>query len=199
MDYEYSLRLSKNKNVYNPILLNKIGEDVYISGNVEIMRPWLVSIGKHVMIDSGLFCTTQLELGDYIHIGPHCSICGGQDGILRMDHFSGLSAGVRVVCGSDDFSSGTGLRNPTVPDRYRCNMKIAPVIIGPFCTVGANAVLLPGVELAIGSCVGAGAVVTKSTKPWTMYAGLPARAIGIIPHETILHCASKLGYSFKVS
>lgn len=52
------------------------------------------------------------------------------------------------------------------------------VVIGQNCWIGMNAVILPGVELANGTVVGAGAVVTKSvTKENVVVAGNPAKAI----------------------
>lgn len=52
------------------------------------------------------------------------------------------------------------------------------VIIGDDCWLSANVVIMKGVHLADGTVVGAGAVVTKSTEPYGIYAGLPARKIG---------------------
>lgn len=50
---------------YNSLM--KFGNDVYISPNVEIKRPQLISIGNHVAIDSYFYITTGAHLGDYIH------------------------------------------------------------------------------------------------------------------------------------
>jgi len=43
--------------------------------------------------------------------------------------------------------------------------------------IGSNAVITSGVTLAIGTVVGAGAVVTKSTAPFSLVGGVPARKI----------------------
>src|SRR3989344_1134725 len=66
--------------------------------------------------------------------------------------------------------------------------------MGNFTNVGAGAIILPGVTLRDGSVVGAGAVVTKDTEPWTIYAGSPARPVKKRPKETMLEYAAKLGY-----
>jgi galactoside O-acetyltransferase len=44
--------------------------------------------------------------------------------------------------------------------------------------IGANSVITSGVTLRVGTVVGAGAVVTKSTEPYSIVAGVPARKIG---------------------
>ena len=43
--------------------------------------------------------------------------------------------------------------------------------------IGSNAVITSGVTLAVGTVVGAGAVVTKSTLPYSVVGGVPARKI----------------------
>jgi acetyltransferase-like isoleucine patch superfamily enzyme len=54
-----------------------------------------------------------------------------------------------------------------------------PIVIGRRCWIGANAVILPGVQLGDGVIVGAGSVVTKSVPANTTVAGVPARPIRI--------------------
>lgn len=55
----------------------------------------------------------------------------------------------------------------------------APIVIGNNVWIGSNAVILPGVELADGVIVGAGAIVTKSVGTEnTIIAGNPAKIIG---------------------
>jgi len=50
-------------------------------------------------------------------------------------------------------------------------------------TIGANAVVLPGVEVGRGAVVGAGAVVTSDVPPYCIVAGNPARLIGYVSAE----------------
>ncbi len=45
--------------------------------------------------------------------------------------------------------------------------------------LGVNVVILKGVTLGKGAVVGAGAVVTKSIPPYEIWAGIPARKIGV--------------------
>lgn len=53
-----------------------------------------------------------------------------------------------------------------------------PIRLGDKVWIGANAVILPGVELGESVVVGAGAVVTKSFPPNVTVVGVPARQIG---------------------
>lgn len=49
------------------------------------------------------------------------------------------------------------------------------VIIGDDCRIGRRAIIMPGVEIAKGCIIGAGAVVTKNTQPYGIYGGVPAK------------------------
>ena len=51
------------------------------------------------------------------------------------------------------------------------------VCIGKHCVVGTGSTILPGANLAEGVAVGAMSLLTKPTKAWKIYAGMPARAI----------------------
>jgi acetyltransferase-like isoleucine patch superfamily enzyme len=181
---------------YDRSLLKSCGDDVFISARVEIRRPHLVAVGSHVAIDPGFYCTCGLEAGDYIHIGPYVTVIGGPEGILRMGHFTTIAAGSRIVCASDEFL-GEGFTSTTVPDRFRDKVIIAPVVLELFAGVGTNVVVLPGVTLAEGSVIGACSLVTKSTEPWTVYAGIPAKPLKSRRRDKMIAMARELGYRTK--
>jgi carbonic anhydrase/acetyltransferase-like protein (isoleucine patch superfamily) len=63
------------------------------------------------------------------------------------------------------------------PGRLDRQVEEPPVRIGPRCWIGANAVILPGVELGADAIVGAGSVVTRSVPAATTVAGVPARPL----------------------
>ena len=52
-----------------------------------------------------------------------------------------------------------------------------PVTLGKHVIVGANSTILPGVSISEGCSVGAMSLVNKSTDPWGIYFGIPARRI----------------------
>ncbi len=173
------------------LIFKKKGIDFYIDHTSRIKHPENIEIGNHVAIDIGVYISTSAEIGDYVHIAPYSCIIGGKDSKLIMKAFSGISAGSKILCGSDDFTQG--LMNPQVPIEYR-NPKITTVIFERFSCVGVNSVVMPGVTLGEGSVVGSNSVLTKDTEPWTIYVGSPAKAVKIRDKEKILEYAKKLGY-----
>ena len=170
----------------------KHGIDFYINDDTVIKIKNHASFGNHVAIDKGFYCTTKLEVGDYVHIAPYCTVIGGKNGKFIMEDFTGLSAGCRIVCCGDDYISGH-LMNPTVPIKYR-KVNNDKVILKRFSCLGTNCVVLPGVTIAEGSVIGANSLVTKSTEPWTVYVGSPARPIKKRSKELSYKFSKELGY-----
>lgn len=181
------------KREFDYSLLQQCGTDVFISGNVEIRRPHLMSVGSHVAIDSGFYCTVAVTLGDHIHISPYVTVIGGAAAELRLGNFNTIAAGCRLACASDEFL-GEGLVSTTIPDKYRDRVRRAPIVFQDFASVGMNVVILPGVTLAEGSVVGACSLVTRSTEPWTVYTGVPARPRRVRPRDKMIAMARELGY-----
>jgi len=167
-----------------------IGIDTIVDSAAQIKRPCLIELGNHVAIDS-IYCSTSMRIGDYVHLAPFVCIIGGADSLLIMDHFSGIAANSTIVCAGDDFTQG--MMNPQVPMEYK-NVINKPVVFKKFTTTGVGCVVMPGVTLAEGSVLGANSVLTKSTEPWTIYVGSPARPVKDRDSKKILDAAQCLGY-----
>lgn len=166
-----------------------VGVDVYVDTTSRIKNPDKISLGNHVAIDMGVYLSTSANIGDYVHIAPYVCVIGGADSLLEMQEFSGISAGSKILCGSDDFTNG--MMNPQVPIEYR-SPKITTITFEKFSCVGVNCVVMPGITLAEGSVVGSNSVLTRDTEPWTIYVGNPARPVKIREKNQIIENAHKL-------
>ena len=64
-----------------------------------------------------------------------------------------------------------------------------PVIIERDVWIGANVTVLKGVTIGRGCVVAAGSVVTRSTEPYTMVGGVPARKLNdrFTPEQMLAH------------
>lgn len=152
----------------------RLGVDVKISDKASIYNPELMEIGDHSRIDDFCVISGRVVIGRNVHIAILCNVGGGELGVTLED-FSGLAYGCHVFSQSDDYSGRT-LTNPTVPDEYKREMKL-PVLIKRHSIVGTGSVVLPGVTLEVGTAVGAMTMVTKSTEPWSVYFGIPAKRL----------------------
>ena len=172
--------------------LRKVGEDVIIWRKARIVLPEQICIGDSVIIDDFVFFMggneTPSMLGSFIHIASHTSIGGG--GEFAMEDFAGLSGGVRIYTGNEDYLGGS-LTNPAVPSPYRVPAR-SFVRIKKHAIVGANAVILPGVTIGEGAVVGALSLVTRDCEPWTIYGGVPAKPMKERRCERIVELEAEL-------
>lgn len=144
----------------------------------------LFEVGPFSQIDDFVFCFigAGCRIGRNVHLASFCSLIGGGEVIL--EDFSGLSAGCRIITGSDDFT-GPWMTNPTVPKEYT-HVTRGRVHIKRHAVVGSNAVIFPGVTIGEGAAVGAGCLVRKDLEPWTIYAGQNPKAVGKRDSSAIL-------------
>lgn len=151
-----------------------LGKNVQISDKAAIYNADQMAIGDYSRVDD--FCTLsgKLTIGRNVHIAVYCNVAGGEKGIT-FGNFSGLAYGCHIFTQSDDYG-GTTLTNPTVPDKYKREIKKA-ITIGKHTIVGTNSLVFPGVNLAEGTSIGALSMVTKSTEEWSVYFGSPAKRI----------------------
>jgi galactoside O-acetyltransferase len=152
----------------------KLGQDVLVSRTSRLYSPEYISIGDFSVVDDFCILSGNVEVGRNVHLAHGCRIIGGREGI-SMDDFSGLAFGVTLFAQSDDYG-GNALTNPTVPMKFRKIMR-ARIEIGRHAIIGAGSIVFPGVTLGEGSSIGSSSMVTKSTEPWGVYFGIPAKKI----------------------
>ena len=163
-----------NKKQLESMKFKFLGKNVQISDKASIYNPEQIEIDNQSRIDDFCVISGKVKIGRNVHIAVFCNVAGGEKGIVFED-FSGLAYGCQVFTQSDDYSGRT-LTNPTVPDRFKQEIKKS-IRIGRHSIVGTNSLVLPGVELGEGTAIGAQSMVTKSTEGWSIYIGSPARRI----------------------
>ena len=167
-----------------------VGQDVVIWPMAKIVAPEVISIGDSVIIDDFVFLMggAKTTIGSFVHIASFTSITGG--GEFLMEDFSGLSGGIQVYTGNEDYLGGS-MTNPAVPFPYRVPIR-SFVHIKKHAIIGANTVILPSVVIGEGAAIGANSLVTRDCKPWTIYAGCPVRELRSRPRERILELETQL-------
>ena len=130
-----------------------------------------ITFGDDVTIGvDSIFLSTsaQIKIGNKVLFGPHVYIITGNHQVNQVGMYI------------------TDVRSKT----ECCD---ADVVIEDDCWIGAGSIILKGVTIGRGSVIGAGSVVTKSTVPYSINAGNPAKQIKmrfteeeIKEHEKIL-------------
>ncbi|GAB3037631.1 acyltransferase [Bowmanella dokdonensis] len=148
-----------------------------------------ILIGHNSRIDD--FCVLSaglggIDIGRNVHIAVYTSLMGA--GKITIEDFANLSSRVAVYSSNDDYS-GHFMTNPTVPAKYT-DVTHAPVHIGRHVIVGCGAVILPGVTIGEGAAIGALSLVKDDVEPFAIYAGVPAKKVGM-RHKGLLDIERK--------
>jgi UDP-2-acetamido-3-amino-2,3-dideoxy-glucuronate N-acetyltransferase len=124
---------------------------------------------------------------DGARIGEDCNICDGVfvEGTVVVGDRVTVKCGVQLWDGvelEDDVFIGPNatFTNDRFPRSRQWLEEHPRTIVRAKATVGANATILPGLEIGRGAMVGAGAVVTRSVPPNAVVMGNPARIKGYV-------------------
>jgi galactoside O-acetyltransferase len=111
----------------------------------------------------------------FVQIGDDCDVntnvqIGGSCGRIIIGNHVMIAANVVLRAANHGMSRHTPMKQqPSIPGEIRIEDDV---------WIGSNAVVTADVTIARGTIVAAGAVVTRSTEPYSIVAGVPARKIG---------------------
>lgn len=156
-----------------------IGDDAVIRSNSVIYTD--VEIGRNLRTGHNVLVREETIMGNNVLIGTNTII----DGRAIVGNNISIQGNVYIplnVLIEDNVFIGpcAVLANDKYPVRKKFDLK-GP-ILRRGASVGANATLLPGVEIGEGAMVAAGALVTKDVPPWKLAIGFPAR-VKELPEE----------------
>lgn len=159
--------MKKNKNYFLHDT-SIIDENVVIGKDTKIWHWCHISknakIGKGCTLGQNIFIGEDVVIGDNVKIQNNVSVYKGVK--IKKNVFIGPS----VVF--------TNIKEP----RSYINKKklFLTTIVNEGATLGANSTIICGIKIGKYSLVGAGAVCTKSLKPFSKTVGNPAKVIGYI-------------------
>lgn len=178
----------KLRQIFYSFRAKSFGRNVLIGHSTEITYPQSISfsdysfIDHHVTLDS--LCG-QISIGRRVHIAPYAMVIG-VGGVVIGDYV-GVGSYARIYSHSEAPIDGKRMSGPMIPESMK-GMVTAPVILEKDSLVGTGAVILPGVTLGEGAIVAANSFVPANTKikPWSIYAGVPARLVGLRNKVTVI-------------
>ncbi|MEJ5229940.1 MAG: DapH/DapD/GlmU-related protein [Pseudothermotoga sp.] len=129
-----------------------------------------VEIGEYTIIGRGVAVENKTKVGKYVKIETNAYITA----MSTIEDYCFIAPEVTFT--NDNFLGRTEERKkyfkgPTVRKGAR---------------IGANATILPGVEIAEDCLIAAGSVVTKNTVARKIYIGVPAKEYRDVPKEQLL-------------
>lgn len=134
--------------LYKAVFAMTIGKKAVIYYGAEIRAPWMITVGEGTVIGDRAILDGRFG----INIGKNCNFSTGA-WLWTLQH---------------------DVNDPW----FTTEGQGAPIIIGDRAWLSCRTVILPGVEIGEGSVIAAGAVVTKSTEPYSINGGVPSKKIG---------------------
>ena len=132
----------------------------------------MIERGPYINIWGDPDIADNVEVGAYTEIGRGVVI--GKNTVIAAMCF--IPPGVEI--GDNCFiGPRVTFTNDKLPWARNVNFKTRKTVVETFASIGAGAVILPGIRVGKGSMVGAGSVVTKDVVPGTTVAGNPARTL----------------------
>lgn len=128
-----------------------------------------IRIGKRSFIHMGCMFYESVSIGHNSVIGRSCHLLGN---ITIKDNVS-------VTAQSYIFSSSHYKDSPV----FKAYTK--PVVIENYAWIGARAMILPGVTVGVGAVLAANSTATRNIPDYAVYAGSPAKEIGIRSRDLI--------------
>jgi acetyltransferase-like isoleucine patch superfamily enzyme len=142
----------------------------------KICREKFLSFGEHAEFRPGAYAVvcSKISIGARVVIRPGTMLFADPypdgAGIIIGDNVM-LGAGVHVYVVKHRFDDVT---TPIIDQDYS---QSSPVVLNKGCWVGANCIILPGVDIGENAVIGAGSIVTKSVPARCVAAGNPAKII----------------------
>jgi acetyltransferase-like isoleucine patch superfamily enzyme len=163
--------------------LKSCGEGVKIYPLAKIVKPEVIEIGDHSMIDDFTFINggVGIRMGRYVHIACFAGIVGG--GELIVGDYAVVGYGSRLITGTDTYHGGKRMSSAS-PAEQR-NMTRGTITIENDAFIGTNVVVHPNVRIGEGAIIGSNSLVLKDVEPWSISVGSPCRKIGERPRVTV--------------
>lgn len=123
-----------------------------------------VTIGKYSIVDN------NSKIGRYTYIGRGAKVTK-----TNIGNYCSIGDSVTIGPGEHDITNST-LHEVGYSSAYD-ELTKSKCSIGHDVWIGADAIIMRGVEIGNGAVVGANSVVTKDVKPYSVVVGVPAKEI----------------------
>jgi acetyltransferase-like isoleucine patch superfamily enzyme len=170
--YHFNKKISSAISFYKKANFAECGNNVYVDADFDCIPSHIhcgnnIHIGAHASFIASI---SHIYIHDYVVIGPHVTIRGGDH---RIDIL------------------GSHIYEIKAEDKLEENDK--DVVINEGVWIGCNVTILKGVTIGKGAVIAAGALITKDVPPYAIVGGVPGRILKmrfneeeIVKHEQML-------------
>ncbi|MBN2458148.1 N-acetyltransferase [Candidatus Woesearchaeota archaeon] len=152
-----------------------VSKDASIGANTKIWN-WAqirenASIGSDCIISKGVYIDFGVKIGNKVKIQNNVSVYHGvtiKDGVFIGPH----------VCFTNDKNPRAITHNGTLKSDKDWELYKTTVKKG--VSIGANATILPGIDIGEYAMIGSGTVVTKSVPDYSLVIGNPGKIVGYV-------------------
>lgn len=137
-------------------------------------------IGKGTKIWHFTHIMSGCEIGENCNFGQNVVVSPGVKLGRNVKVQNNVSIYTGVICEDDVFLGPSMVFTNIINPRSSVIRKdqYAPTLVKHGASIGANATIVCGNDIGEWSFIGAGAVVTRSVKPYALVVGNPARHVG---------------------
>jgi acetyltransferase-like isoleucine patch superfamily enzyme len=139
---------------------------IKIGPGTELQRLCRISIGEEDSLEPRLTIGSRVFIGQGAHLSVMRPMTIGDNAIIGANSY--------LLTNQHRFESR---EIPMRDQGYKCE----PLVVGEDVWIGANCVIMPGIEIGRGAIIGAGSVLTETVGPYEIWGGIPARKIGVRP------------------
>lgn len=149
----------------------KVGDNPHVGRGTNLFFPDFGFIGNNFYL--GRYCSVEVnvKISDNVIIGNYCALVG------RNDHKYDIP--------------GVYMRHENSAREFspKYDRKKEFIEIEKDVWIGHGTIILSNVKISKGCVIAAGSILTKSTEPYGIYAGVPAKRIKnrFTPEEIIIH------------
>ena len=153
-----------------------LGPGTRINPTAWISKKKNISVGRGSFIGKKCHISvvkpSSLTIGEYVIISPYVKMFGGDHNIRTVGKYL-----LAVTTGGPNL----------------------PIVIEDDVMIGADAIILKGLTIGEGAIVAAGAVVTKSIPPYTIWGGNPAKKIGTrFSRDELIQHLKLMGSKYRI-
>lgn len=136
-----------------------------------------------------IFPINKVKVGNYTYGSLLVYSYGSNDEYLSIGNYCSIAENVKFILGGMhhyEYISTYPFR-ALLFDKKNESFSKGPIIIEDDVWIGSNVIILSNCKIAQGTVIAAGSVVTKSTKPYSIVGGNPAKLIKYRFDENIIN------------